>query len=369
EYMQDAKLMQTVNMLAQLGDTNQGMQQQMLMQMMQQDPRVLEVFMAMQGIDVNSMSPEDMAGMGGEGGDSMPSAAPTRAAPKKAEPPPPEDLRTPEQKEGDVFKGQGNELYKKKQFQEALEMYDKAIEKEPNDLTYYNNKNAVWVEMGKKEPEYLDKVMENCKDLVLRRYEINTANPGGASFEKVAKVFARMASVHERKLEFADAIEMYNKSLCEDNNRVVRTSLRELTKAKEKHEKESYIDPAKAEEHREKGNEYFKEKKYADAKKEYDEAVARNPSDAKLYSNRAASLTKLMAYPDALRDLEECLKLDPTFIKAYSRKGAAHFFMKEYNKAMQAYEKGLTLDPGNQECKTGREQVIAKISETSRSGE
>ncbi|CAE8706227.1 unnamed protein product, partial [Polarella glacialis] len=279
------------------------------------------------------------------------------------------DLRTPEQKEGDVFKGQGNELYKKKQFQEALEMYDKAIEKEPNDLTYYNNKNAVWVEMGKKEPEYLDKVMENCKDLVLRRYEINTANPGGASFEKVAKVFARMASVHERKLEFADAIEMYNKSLCEDNNRVVRTSLRELTKAKEKHEKESYIDPAKAEEHREKGNEYFKEKKYADAKKEYDEAVARNPSDAKLYSNRAASLTKLMAYPDALRDLEECLKLDPTFIKAYSRKGAAHFFMKEYNKAMQAYEKGLTLDPGNQECKTGREQVVAKISETSRSGE
>mmetsp|Transcript_50554 Transcript_50554/g.82006 ORF Transcript_50554/g.82006 Transcript_50554/m.82006 type:complete len:243 (+) Transcript_50554:1-729(+) len=178
-----------------------------------------------------------------------------------------------------------------------------------------------------------------------------------------------MASVHERKLEFADAIEMYNKSLCEDNNRVVRTSLRELTKAKEKHEKESYIDPAKAEEHREKGNEYFKEKKYADAKKEYDEAVARNPSDAKLYSNRAASLTKLMAYPDALRDLEECLKLDPTFIKAYSRKGAAHFFMKEYNKAMQAYEKGLTLDPGNQECKTGREQVVAKISETSRSGE
>eukprot|EP00434_Breviolum_minutum_P017948 symbB.v1.2.015829.t1/scaffold1194.1/size132594/2 len=113
-----------------------------------------------------------------------------------------------------------------------------------------------------------------------------------------------------------------------------------------------------------------------------------------MYSNRAAALTKLLAYPDALRDLDECLKLDPTFVKAYSRKGAAHldsmkvtldsggilmipfkhgslmhFFMKEYHKSLQAYEQGLKLDPENQECKQGRDQVLAKISETSRSTE
>merc|ERR1712118_76903 len=140
-------------------------------------------------------------------------------------------------------------------------------------------------------------------------------------------------------------------------------------RAKEKFEKEQYLDSGKAEEHREKGNECFKAKDWVGAKKEYDEALLRNPSDAKLYSNRAAALTKLLAYPDALRDLDECLKLDPTFVKAYSRKGAAHFFMKEYHKAMESYEKGLALDSTNEECLKGRDQVVAKIQEVNKSGQ
>eukprot|EP00930_Biecheleria_cincta_P096128 TRINITY_DN87_c0_g2_i1.p1 TRINITY_DN87_c0_g2~~TRINITY_DN87_c0_g2_i1.p1 ORF type:complete len:609 (-),score=200.04 TRINITY_DN87_c0_g2_i1:475-2229(-) len=360
EYMQDQALMQKVGMLAQMGQGGNAMQQQMMQQMMMQDQRVLEVFMAMQGIDVSNMSPEDL----GQEAPEPKSTPPPKPAPKKEEPPP--DLRTPEQKEADEWKGKGNELYKKKQFKEAIEMYDKAIEKVPDDITYHNNKCAVLIEMG---PENYDKVMDICKDLITRRYEINSANPGGASFEKVAKVFNRMASLHEKKKEFDQAIEMYNKALTEDNNRQTRNALRECERLKEKAEKEAYLDPVKAEEHREKGNEAFKEKKYAEAKLEYDEGIKRNPKDAKLYSNRAAALTKLMAYPDALRDLDECIKLDPTFVKAYSRKGTAHFHMKEYNKALKAYGDGLKIDPNNEECKNGQNQVLAKINETNRSGE
>jgi len=337
----------------------------MMMQMMQTDPRMVEGFLAMQGIDVSTMSADDLGGAGGGSEPSRPTPPPPkREEPKKEEAPP--DNRTPEQKEADEFKQKGNEQYKSKQFSEALEMYDKAIEKEPNEILYVNNKCAVWIEMG---ADYYGKALEALQAVIERRYEINSANPGGASFEKVAKVFSRVAAIYEKKKEYAMAIEYYQKALTEDNNRFTRNALREVERVKEKYERESYIDPALAEQHREKGNEAFKEKKWADAKKEYDEAVKRNPQDAKLYSNRAASLTKLMAYPDALKDLEECLKLDPTFVKAYSRKGACHFFMKEYNKALQAYDKGLQLDPDSAECKQGKEQVIMKVSETNRSGE
>merc|ERR1711912_167186 len=140
-----------------------------------------------------------------------------------------------------------------------------------------------------------DKVLETCDDLIKRRYEMNSALPGGGSFEKVAKIFCRIAVVHEQKKQFDQAIEYYNKALMEDNNRNTRNALRELEKKKEKAEKEAYLDPAKAEEHREKGNEYFKAQNWAEAKKEYDESIKRNPKEAKTYSNRAASLQKLAA--------------------------------------------------------------------------
>lgn len=262
------------------------------------------------------------------------------------------------------FKTRGNELYKARKFEEAIVEYDNAIAANPNDMTYYNNKAAVLIEMSRfAECEAL------LKSTLDRRYEMNTAFSGGSSYEKCGKLFNRMASLYLKQGKFQDAIDCYNKSLTEDNNRTTRNMLREAQSAQEKAEKEAYINPALADEHREKGNALFKENKYAEAKSHYDEAIRRNPADAKLYSNRAATLTKLLAYPDALRDLEECLRLDPKFVKAYSRKGTVHFFMKEFNKAIEAYDAGLMIDPENAECKNGKAQVVAKINETSGSSE
>jgi len=369
EYMKDSQFMQRMNALMGMSGAVGPLKEQMLMQLIQEDKRVLEAMAAAQGLLVTTRdSPDEQTEQTTA---SKPTAASQGDAPKtsndshdgskEAQKDPAEDSCSAEKKEADKLKAEGNRLYKKRKFSEALEMYDKALEKVPDDLTYHNNKCAVWMEMG--EDNY-PKVIEACEGLISKRYEINSRNPGGASFEKVAKVYLRMASVFEKQERFDEAIAMYNKALTEDNNKQTRNALREAERAKEKFEKTKYLDPKKAEEHREKGNEFFKANNMVAAKQEYDEAIRRNPADAKLYSNRAAALTKLLAYPDALRDLDECLKLEPNFIKAYSRKGAAHFFMKEYHKALEAYDKGLALDKGNEECKNGKEQVLAKIMES-----
>merc|ERR1711907_593832 len=216
---------------------------------------------------------------------------------------------------GDEHKLKANDLYKKRKFDEAIAEYDLAISAEPNDATYHNNKAAVLLEMAK-----YDECIKVCQDVIDNKMDMNMSLSGGASSEKIAKIYCRMASCYTKQKVFDKAIEMYNKALVEDNNKTVRNGLRECERLKEQHEK-----------------------------------------DAKLYSNRAAALNKLGAAPDALKDLDECLKLDPTFVRAYARKGNAHALMKEYHKALKAYEAGLKIDPDNAECQQGKQQVMYSI--------
>ncbi|KEG03007.1 Hsp70/Hsp90 organizing protein, putative [Plasmodium vinckei vinckei] len=264
--------------------------------------------------------------------------------------------RTPEELLGDEHKLKGNELYKQKKFEEALKEYDEAIKVNPNDIMYYYNKAAVYLEMKSYE-----KSIETCIYAIENRYNFK------AEFSQVAKVYNRLAIGYINIKDYDKALEAYRKSLVEDNNRATRNALKELERKKEKEEREAYIDPVKAEEHKNKGNEYFKNNDFPNAKKEYDEAIRRNPNDAKLYSNRAAALTKLIEYPSALEDVMKAIELDPKFVKAYTRKGNLHFFMKDYYKAIQAYNKGLELDPNNKECTEGYQRCVYKIDEMSKS--
>ncbi|ANQ06487.1 STI1-like protein [Plasmodium coatneyi] len=264
--------------------------------------------------------------------------------------------RSPEEIQGDEHKQKGNEFYKQKKFEEALQEYEEAIKINPNDIMYHYNKAAVYIEMKE-----FDKAIETCLYAIENRYNFK------ADFAQVAKVYNRLAISYTNVKNYDKAIEAYRKSLVEDNNRATRNALKELERKKEKEEREAYIDPEKAEEHKNKGNEYFKNNDYPNAKKEYDEAIRRNPNDAKLYSNRAAALTKLLEYPSALEDVMKALELDPNFVKAHSRKGNLHFLMKDYYKALQAYNKGLELDPNNKECLEGYQRCVYKIDEMSKS--
>ena len=76
-----------------------------------------------------------------------------------------------------------------------------------------------------------------------------------------------MAACYTRQKDYAKAIEMYEKSLCESNTRQTRAALADVKRMKEKADREAYIDPQKAEEHRQKGNEFFKNNDFPSAKK------------------------------------------------------------------------------------------------------
>jgi len=45
-------------------------------------------------------------------------------------------------------KAKGNEQFKKKNFNEAINHYEEAIQQNPNEPLYYNNKAAAYIELG-----------------------------------------------------------------------------------------------------------------------------------------------------------------------------------------------------------------------------
>eukprot|EP00388_Colpodella_angusta_P006393 GDKJ01018938.1.p1 GENE.GDKJ01018938.1~~GDKJ01018938.1.p1 ORF type:complete len:561 (-),score=167.20 GDKJ01018938.1:190-1872(-) len=280
------------------------------------------------------------------------------AARKEAERLAAEQAKPAALKEAEALKELGTAEYKKKNFDAALELYKKAYDTYPQELIFLNNMAAVYMEMNNLEEAH--KVVDEA---LAKRYDVR------CPFETAAKLYQRKASIYTKQNNHAQAVNMLEKAITEDNNKVIRAALSEAQRAATKAAAEAYINPELAQEHRTKGNELFKNKQYAAAKKEYDEAIRRNPKDVSLYTNRASALCKLLEYPSALKDAEKAIEIDPSFVKAYARKGACHFFMKEYNKAMEAYQRGLNLDSENAECRKGLEDTIMKVGETQRSGQ
>ncbi|XGW04717.1 hypothetical protein V3C99_015692 [Haemonchus contortus] len=251
-------------------------------------------------------------------------------------------MANPQAKQAIAEKDLGNAAYKLKNFEEAHKHYDKAIELDPSNITFYTNKAAAYFE----EHKY-DDCIEVCKKAV------EVGREQRADFKLIAKAMARAGNACSKKEDLKEALNWYEKSVSEFRDPVVVKKAKELEKQIKESERLAYINPELAQEEKNLGNELFKKGDYPGAMKHYNEAVKRDPDNAILYSNRAACYTKLMEFQRALDDCEQCIKRDPKFIKGYIRKGAVLTAMREWTKAKRAYEDALGVDPSNAEALEG----------------
>ncbi|XKL66599.1 hypothetical protein PGB90_010019 [Kerria lacca] len=236
----------------------------------------------------------------------------------------------------------GNAAYKKKEFETALNHYNKGVELNPTDMTYYTNIAAVYFE----QKEY-KKCIEQCEKAI----EVGRENR--ADFKLIAKAFARIGNAYKKMEDWRTAKIYFEKSMSEHRTPEVKTIISELDKKIKEEEIKAYVDPVRAEEAKEKGNEYFNKGDYAEAVKYYSEAIKRNPDEPKYYSNRAACYTKLAAFDLGLKDCDKCVELDPKFLKGWIRKGKILQGMQQPSKALSAYQKAFELDPSNAEALEG----------------
>jgi stress-induced-phosphoprotein 1 len=312
------------------------------------DPRFLQVMSVLLGVDMQFGAPP-------EGGDAssaareaeedvpMPDARPTSQPPKAKEPEPepepePEDeeaiAKKKAKEEADKEKALGTENYKKRQFDAAIEHYSKAWELH-KDITYLTNLGAAKFEKGDYEG-----CIEACKTA------IEEGKLVFADFKLIAKAYGRIGNAYEKMGDLTNAIDNYQRSMTEHRTPEVLAKLKAAQKAKDKSEKDAYMDPAKAEEARILGGEKWKQADWPGAVEAYTEMTKRAPDDPRGYSNRAAAMIKLLAFPSAITDCDEAIKRDPTMVKAYLRKAQALFGMKEYNRCLDVCTEALEHDNG-----------------------
>lgn len=262
-----------------------------------------------------------------------------------------EDNLPPEKKKALEEKKLGNEAYKKKSFEEALQHYNKAVELDPTEIIYLLNIAAVYFE----QKEY-QKCIAQCEKAI----EVGRENR--ADFKLIAKAFTRIGHAYKKMENWKQAKVYYEKSMSEHRTPEIKTLLSDIDKIIKEEERKAYIDPVKAEEEKELGNQKYKDGDYPAAIKHYSEAILRNPDDPKYYSNRAACYTKLAAFDLGLKDCEKVVELDPKFIKGWIRKGKILQAMQQQGKALTAYQKALELDPQNSEALDGYRSCAVSAS-------
>jgi len=256
--------------------------------------------------------------------------------------------RPPQQLEAEKFKEEGNTAYRAKDFQKAIELYQKAYETFPDDATYLSNLSAAYL-----ENKEIDKCLQTCEKGVADAQRLG-------QYALLPRFYTRLGNAYMKLKNYDEAVKQYQLLVNEERNAKNLERLNNAERAKREAARLALIDPEKAREAKERGNAHFQKAEFPEAVAAYTEAISHAPDDPVMYSNRAAAYMKLGEFPTALRDCDKCLELNPKFVKGYSRKGACHFFMKEYHKAMEAYDKGHSVDPTNQECIDG----IAKVEQT-----
>ncbi|XP_014468444.1 PREDICTED: stress-induced-phosphoprotein 1 [Dinoponera quadriceps] len=268
---------------------------------------------------------------------------PTMPEPAKSKPEKKEEESLPAEKRKALEeKNLGNVAYKKKNFDEALQHYNTSVELDPTEIIYLLNIAAVYFE----QKEY-QKCIGQCEKAI----EIGRENR--ADFKLIAKAFTRIGHAYKKMENWKQAKVYYEKSMSEHRTPEIKTLLSDIDKIIKEEERKAYIDPVKAEEEKELGNQKYKDGDYPAAIKHYSEAIRRNPDDPKYYSNRAACYTKLAAFDLGLKDCEKVVELDPKFIKGWIRKGKILQAMQQQGKALTAYQKALELDPQNSEALDG----------------
>jgi len=277
---------------------------------------------------------------------------------------------------------QGHEQLDRGQNQEALQIFQQAEQREPENpqVLYGLGLACYWLEQYQESVDYLTKTLdiEPCyilalayRGLVYRGLKLE--EPATADFEQALQLEAqthedwrgRGLALYELK-RYEEAIVSCDKALEISPDYYYAwifrgIALYDLGKYQEviaSYDKALEISPEDYNTWIFRGYALYKLEKYAEAIASYDKALEINPDDYMAWNNRGFALYDLGKYQEAIASYDKVIEINPDYYYAWSNRGRVLFDLKRYDEAFQNWEDGrkhLNLD--TPEHREGRGQL------------
>ena len=226
------------------------------------------------------------------------------------------------------YKERGNVLYKSGQYAEALKCYSMAIGTCPDEGSYYGNRAACWMMIGKYE-----RAVDDCAE-GLRR---DTSAGGGPAPAWVGKLRARQATAltHVGKLDRAEDVLAEGMERGGEGTDALKASLKTVRELKLAMTV---------------GAQAMEEGAYTKAETCLAKLLTSISQSTDVIMLHAECLLRMRRPIDAARAAQKAIALDEDLLRAYVLRAEALHSMGQTEKAIKHLREALSRDPDNTEA-------------------
>ena len=236
----------------------------------------------------------------------------------------------------------GNEFIEKKLFTEAINEFNKALEKKPSwiEALYFRHH-------AKFESNDYEGAIEDLTNV------INLTNNDAPSTTKAA-FFRERGNIYFKLQEYTKSIIDFDKSieLDDDNNKWAylgraksNKELQEYENAIKDYSKVIEIESNNKWAYHERGNIYrLNLNDFNRAIKDFDQVLKIDPEYKWAYQARALAKKGLNEYKNAVSDFDKVIEIDPNYKWAYHERGLTRVQLKEFDNAIEDFNMVIKLD-------------------------
>ncbi len=263
----------------------------------------------------------------------------------------------------------GNILYNLNRFEEALEVYDRAINLRPDyaevwqekakslyELKKYRESQSAYDKAIELKPEYLEAWTGRGYALD----KLQQFQGAIASFEKALQIqpeypqawqgrgdallnsqrYEEAIASYEQAVEFQPYLygAWYNRGQAHQN-------LKQYEQAVQSYQKALEIKSDNSEAWNNLGNVFLELNKNQEALEAYDKAVRFQPEFYQAQYSKGIALLKMRRHEEAVEAYEKAVKLKPDYYQAWYNLGWSYHELRRYEQAIECYSRALDLNP------------------------